>query len=419
MSPNSARRTGLSLVLAQVVGQACLLLAVPVYSRLVSVPEVGVFQVATAVAALLQPLATLRLEFTIPASRSPRTARNRARLGYTSAAVTALVLGAISVVCHVLTVGDAGDTALAAAVLVLASGWTIVDNAILMRRSAFRALAVRNVSAGFLAAVLQLAASFLLPGSLSLALAVLVGRGVAIVCTRPPHASDVGGVDEERLTDGEQVFAWRGSALSIGAGLVTGGAMQSLLLVTGALFGQVGAAQLGMAQRVTATPTSLVAQAMSQLVAGRAAEIVRTERPELAAFTRRWTGRLLVSAVLLGAGIAVAGPLLAVPVLGPRWASAGVLVAVLAAPLCLVFVTTPLMPLLIMVRREGTLLALNAFRLTLILITTVVTGLVTRDLLITASATAVVWTLSYATSLLTLLREARRWDRSHPASSGS
>ncbi len=384
-----------------------MLSVVPVYSRTIPVFDVGIFQIATAVALIAQPIATMRLEMITPATRSLGLVRSRTRLAYlvsSGLAVAAMMTGFGLWLTH--SVG--ADLLVGAGLLLLGYAWIAIDNAVMLRLGELGPLAWRNALAGLLAAILQLTAALWLPSAVALAGAVVLGRAVAILLTyrpRPPAWY------EDRPAIDDDSFGVERAFPAILAGVVTASALQGLMLTVSVIFGPLGSAQLGMAQRIAGTPTSLVGQGLSQIVAARGSAIIRARSGVLESFVRSTSLRLCALAAIVCATLIVLGPLLAVPVLGPEWETAGTLIAVLAAPLSMYLVLVPTMPIMIMIKRERLLLILNSFRLFAIVLATTVAGLLTRELLLTAAITATVWVIAYLLSLASLGLAARRWDR--------
>ncbi|WP_431778159.1 lipopolysaccharide biosynthesis protein [Microbacterium aurantiacum] len=383
-----------------------MLAVVPVYSRTVEVYEVGIFQIATAIALIAQPLVTMRLEMITPATKSLVLAKRRTKRAYVVSATAGVGAVLAGILLRPLDLAT-GELLLSAGLLILAYAWIATDNAMLIRLGLLKALAWRNAVAGVLAAALQLAAALWLPSAVALAAAMLLGRGVAILITRGrgPERTE----QEDDASD-DADFGPARAVPAMLAGVVTAGALQSLMLTTSVIFGPLGSAQLGMAQRIAGTPTSLVGQGLSQAVAARASEIVRARSPQLNPYIKRVTLRLVAIALMVGAGLAVLGPLLAVPVLGPEWATAGTLIAVLSPPLALFLVLVPTMPVMVLIHRERMLLALNVVRLVAIVGATAIAGALTGQLVATAAVTSGVWSASYLLSLLVLMSLSRKWD---------
>jgi O-antigen/teichoic acid export membrane protein len=389
------------LLLGQVTGQLCLVAAVPVLTRLVSPAEMGLFQVAAAVAVVLQPAATLCHEFRIPVADSPGAVAGLRRSGLRVLVAVVVLCVAVAPAAGLLGATDPATVALTTGLLLLAYGGTVLDNAVLIRQERRGALAVRNLLSGVLGAGLQIAAGAVLGSAVALGVAVLVGRLVAIALTRAPVPHGDASVPDRPARD---------TLLAVGAQSIWVLSMQTLTLLTTPFFGVVAAGYVGLAQRIAGAPTALVGQALAQVAQSLLAPHVRAPDGQL----RRTVLRQM--AVLGGAASAVAAVLI---VLAPRWAGTllgeeyalvGTVTAILAVPFALQITTAPLTPLLIMVDREALLFRLQVARALVALGAVVGGAAVTGDFLATCVLYAVGETVSYAACLVVVLREAARRD---------
>ncbi|MCU1513646.1 MAG: Polysaccharide biosynthesis protein [Microbacteriaceae bacterium] len=401
------RAGGRNLILGQIIGQGALVAVVPVLTRMVDVSAVGTFQIATAIALILQPIATLRLEFVIPSTRSGALAIRRVNLGYLVCIGLSALLALAGLFDAMVTHLFAPEVVFGGAAILLAYGWMSLDNALLIRRGAIGRLAWRNALSGVIAALLQLAAAFFWPVSIALSLSLLVGRLVAIALTRGRAEVD----DDGGNGTPDQSFSFGRSLKAVASGVIANGSMQALLVTGSALFGHFAAGQLGVAQRISGTPTVFLGQSLSQLLSARAAPIIRDGTRGLTAAMWAVTSKLLVVSVLAGAALAILGPILAVPILGENWQLAGTIMACLALPLCLQVTVSSVTPVFVMLGKEGALLWQQVGRFVAVTVATIVVGTITGDIILTCLTAAALWTAGYLLNIGVFFAITREWDR--------
>ncbi len=389
------------VLLGQVVGQLCLVAAVPVLTRLVVPAEMGLFQIAAAVAVVLQPAATLCHEFRIPVAEAPGAVAGLRRAGLAVLAATTALCVAVALGAWLLGAGGAAVVALTSGLLLLAYGGTVLDNAVLIREERRSALAVRNLLSGVLGAGLQVAAGVLVGSAVALGAAVLAGRMVAIAVTR--SRAPRGEPDRVHLSV-------RDSLVTVGAQSIWVLSMQTMTLLTAPFFGVVAAGYVGLAQRIAGAPTGLVGQALAQVAQSLLAPHVRAPRGGLRRAVLRQMAVLGGGASVIAGVLIVAAPRWAGTLLGEQYAAVGTVTAVLAVPFALQITTAPLTPLLIMVDRQGVLFRLQVVRALVALAAVAGGALVTGDFLTTCLLYAIGETACYSACLVAVLREAGGLD---------
>jgi O-antigen/teichoic acid export membrane protein len=353
-----ATSRGRTLILGQLLGQAAQLAVVPVLSRAFPPSEYGHLQTATAIAVLLLPVATLRLEFMIPV-RSWEDAVAMTRLGYATS-VGAGALCGLAAVLAAVTGSEAWQQVLTmVAVVLCAQAWIILDNAWLIRDGELNRLGARNAIAGTATAALQLAvAHFDLP-IVYLALAMFAGRLIAAAVTfrrRPTTPEPDRPIRSDPYTLGR-------ATSTIAAGILSSASVQSLLLFCAALMGPAEAGIVGMALRIAGLPVVLIGQSLSQYVQAKTA--TKLDREQLGPLVRQLSGQLSILGLVTAVPMLLLAPLVATPLLGNEWQGTGTVIALLAVPLGLQVVMSPLAVLFITLNRSSQLLALQTFRLVL------------------------------------------------------
>lgn len=403
----AGRRSATTMIVGQLIGQLSLVVAIPILTRIFTPAEMGVYQIATAVALILQPLASLRLEFYIPLVPDQHVLRRYIRIGYLSTSAVALVAAIVGLLLLSTGNATAAETATMVGFIIAAYAWMNLDNARLIRTGEHGRLALRNAVSGLLAAGLQLVAAVFLHSVLALAVAILIGRAISILATRPRS----GGVAASQTGTSAPALTPRRIALAVGSGVVWTASMQAITIVSGSTFGTAASGYVGVAQRVAGAPIALIGQALSQIVQGGAAAAIRANKPTVALILRKQVVRLGGVAVLMAVALIVLAPLLAVPVFGPGWETAGTVTAILAVPMSLQLIVAPITPLLPMLAREGLLFSLQLMRLLLVVVVCGAMIASGAGLIATCIAFAIVTTVAYAIMVSVLLVVARGHDR--------
>jgi O-antigen/teichoic acid export membrane protein len=407
MNEAPRRRASIELISGQVIGQLSLIVVIPLLTRQFDPAEFGWFQLAMAVALVLQPVATLRAEFVIPTFENEQSARRLYFLALCSTLGLACASGSAALVA--LLAGDVDQSVLwvMTGILLVAAAWTVVDNSRLIRAQRTRPLAIRNALAGLLAAGLQVIVALVGWGIVGLALALLFGRIIAIALTWVPRVSPV---NSAPALPERNPYTVRRAGLSISSGLAASASAQTITLATGAMLGAQESAYVSVAQRMAGAPLTLLGQGLGQALQSRVAPAIRQRTGNVVALLRRQVLTLSVVAVGAATAIAILAPALAEPVLGKGWQPAGVVTAVLAPALALQLLTGPLMPVLPMLGKESLLFATQVLRLGLVVVATVWAGISTASMIGMAIAYSAASVAGYMLMLLVVMRAARAFD---------
>jgi O-antigen/teichoic acid export membrane protein len=384
---NARRGSAWLLVIGQVIGQLGMLIALPVITRSYSPHEVGLYQIANAIALIVQPIASWRYEFIIPSAHTEWGARRFARLGNRSVAIVGSAALGLAALAYSFGSQDLAVVAGMVAPLVIAYATLAVDNAVLIRRGHTRRLASRNFLSGMLGGGFQIVVAATSLPLFLLAVAVLLARVTAILVTRTPwRPTDVDSAPEITYTPSRALP-------TVLSGVVSNAAVNALPLVVPATGSTAGAGYAGTAQRIAAAPASFIGQALGQIVQTNVAPLVRSRQPRVKSAVLAFIRKASVPVLGVAIALAIGGPLLAEPVLGPGWQPAGVMLAMLALPYSLQLLVSPINPVLVMINRERVLLAMQLIRLVLSVSSALTVGL------LTGSAYLVVATFSIATVL--------------------
>lgn len=392
-----------ALIVGQLIGQLALLIAIPFLTRLLSPSEMGLYQVGFSLALILQPVATLRQELVIPFGSVDEVRRHRL-IGLSSTLGLCFLVIIAGLVAMMLNTPNVAVTAMCTALILGSLGIIYVENAYLIRCGAKRRLALRNLIGGVVAAFLQICAALIFGSAIAIAFALLIGRvvaaGVTVVkVSVPPGSSEVRRARPQRPVS------------SILSAMIASASSQAVIVGSVISMGAASGAQVAIAQRIAATPSSLVGQALMQVSLSSAAPLIREGRSGLTSQLRAQTLRIASFASLLTLLLAVFGPLLAEPILGPAWSQAGVLIAIFAVPLGLTLVALPATTLLIPLGRERTLMMLQAIRLLSILGALGISAYFLENIVLVSACTAIVWTLAYIPLMAVAFRAALSHDQ--------
>lgn len=381
--------------------------AIPFLTRLYGPAEIGEYQIALALALILQPAATLRYEYVIPVTFSSSLVRRAVRNSLLSLLISVTFVAILGLILILAGNQTAGSSALMTSVLLSIYSWIAIDNALLVRAGALERLGARNLLSGSVSAVLQVGLALLLPIAWTLVVGVAAGRLVSIVLTQKRQASMMAVGDGLDTTS----YTGRRMAATIGSSLLANASTNSLVLLTGTSLGTQSAGHAAMAQRVAGTPASLVSQGLAQVVQVTASRSIAARDGSLWRSLMRVFTRLALASGVVGILILIFGPILAVPVLGPAWEPVGAILAILAPTFALQLIVSPLTPVLVMIHEERALLIQNALRLTVVGCSTAAAAVLSSDLVWTATAYAISMIGMYLLQLATIARLVRRYDK--------
>lgn len=399
-------RGTLLLVGGQALGQASMLAVVPLLTRAYGPSVLGLYQVAMAVATTAQPALTLRAEFVLPAFAFDRNAAVLMRRGLQTTLGVSAATATVGLGLGMAGFQTPAEVCVMTGFIAAALGLTVLDNALLIRRGARGRLAARNAIAGVVTALLQFGLIVLGLPIVYVAVALLIGRIVGIVCTRRAR-------DRWDLEDGgvePRPYTWRRASLAVGSGVAASATGQAMTASAGPLFGASASGFVGVAQRVAGTPIGLLGQGLSQALQTQSAPLIRAQRAGLTRLVTRQILALSVISAALAAAVILLAPPLAVPVLGAGWEEAGRVTAVLAVPIAFQLLIGPLMPLLPMLGHERLLFMLQLVRLAVAITAIFITAGLSGSLLWTAAAYGAGTVLGYLLMIVVLIRQTRRFD---------
>lgn len=371
--PRSRAARGVAtLVGGTAAGQAVVILASPIITRLYSEAQLGALRFYMALITFVGVVVTLRLELAVPLPNEDRVAAHLLVLGVLvvlpiSLLGTAIVwsLGSqgllgrafaeVLPILWVLPVGAAG-----AGFYAMLSSWAV-------RRHRYSTLATTRFAQGSGLVVSQVLFGWMGIGAVGLALADAVGRSAGIVrlvrdvLLERTHLGPIrwAGIFAalKRYRNFPLISTW--SAL-----INTAGFSVPLMLFAN----YCGAHVLGfvaLVERVLDAPKTLIGQAVSQVFVSEGARLAASDPQELRHFFRK----LLVRQAMIGLVpliiVLAAGPILFGLVFGPRWATAGEYARVFAFMSYAAFLAWPFSLTLTMLEHQKVQFAWDVGRLIL------------------------------------------------------
>lgn len=335
------------LIAGTVFGQAIMLLATPILTRVYGPEAFGSLGVFTSIVALLQVGATLQFHLAIPLPQNDSRAAKVAVLSF-----LVLVIFVIAIVLLLLVFGDQIFTALSLdsiqryawllpVTLLLSSSYDIVSYWA-VRNKDFDTIAGTRIVQSAASVIAQVSLSFL--GSVGLVVGHVVSRatglsrlGLQFLRSLRELRQFLRGVPGSLVEVGKEykqfpIYSTWNSFLN------TAGRQLPAVILTG-FFGPASAGVYYLANRVLLTPISLIAQATGKVFIANAPEAER--RGELGLLIAAIQAQLVrVYCLPLGVFLLIA-PELFRTVFGEEWADAGRMAQVLVPWLFLVGLTNP------------------------------------------------------------------------------
>ncbi|MEV8218581.1 glycosyltransferase [Microbacterium sp. NPDC077391] len=378
-------------------------------SRLVPVSELGTYQIALAIALALQPVATLRVDFALPGVASDFMAWRIQRRGYAAGFAILLVAAATATVLALAGIPRAAEIATYAGVLTVAYSWLAIDGGRFIRTQDLDALATRNLVSGLAAAVFQCILVIFIPTAAALTCAIVAARFLAVGLSRM-KARARRPLEASRRDDTDP-YPTRRMITTVTTSLLDTLTLQSFVFVPGAVLGASAAGYMGMTQRITTSPASMIVGGLGQVAQARVSQALRGSNETILAALMPTVLRLGTISLAAGLAVAFIAPPLVVPVLGESWAPLESLLPITAPALALQLLSLTLVPVGILLAAQKSLLALNVVRLAVVVGGTAITATLTQNLLIAAVWWSISTSAGYCIQLLIIVTSAYRTDR--------
>lgn len=377
--------------------------ATAVMTRLYSPTEFGTFSVLLALVMGMSAVAAVRLEVAVPLPTEEGEARAVLRVGFLAVAAVTITLLLSTFIIPPLWAAvpaDGQPWLWAIPVLLVPVGTFQLLNAWALRHGRFVAIARRTILQAGATAAIQVVAGLVglgngglvwgyFAGQAAGALSLLVGSGLRSKTT------------DQRVSSGYALRRYRRFPLILApAGLLNSFGLNAPVLLVGNLYGAQAAGFFGLAARVLAVPTVLVAQATAQVFTSELAQLKRNAEPGALELFHRTSRNLAIAGTAVAVIIATTGPIAFEVVFGSDWEAAGHLARALAVMIGVQIVGYPVSQALIVYERSALQLCWDASRLAAVAATFV--GMHQHGSTLTESALAYsgVMTAFYAISWL-------------------
>lgn len=357
-------------------GQALLVIASPLLTRLYAPEDFGTLAVYTSILGIISVVASLRYELAIPLPEKDEEAVNILVLSLGIVIVMSLLVG-----LGIWVLGDqivlwVNAPALKPFLWLLPLGVCTVGtyqvfNYWAVRKQAFGRIARTRVNQGLGTVLTQIGLGFLKLGPLGLLIGHIVGQGAgtttlaALVYREDKQALETVSLREVRH------MAWRYQRyplLSSLSGLINSAGLQLPALLLASFYGLQVAGWFTLGQRVIGVPMSLVGQAVSQIYLGEAAQRARQNPGSLHSLFLKAAHRLLLLGIVPLGVLALSGPWLFAWIFGDSWRDAGTYMQILSLMFLIQFVVVPLSQTLNILERQAWQLGWDVGRLLLVMI---------------------------------------------------
>ena len=414
------------LVGGTALGQALVMLASPILTRVYSPADFGVLAIYTAVLAVITIVSAMRYEITLPMAKDEQTASNLMTLGLL------IILVVSSLVA--LGVWVAGETMAGwinaeelrpylwlLPVGVLGGGVYRVLSCWAIRKEIYGSIARTRLTQSVSMIVTQVGLGLVKAGPLGLLLGWIAGQSggsgalgsVALRIERETlRQVSFTGMREAGRRYLKLVLFSSGSAI-VGALVV---AVPPVFFA--ASYGLAVAGAFALGQRVMAAPMELIAGSMSQVYWSDASRLAREEPAELRRLFIRTVLRLSAVGGLPILVIALASPWVFSLVFGSSWREAGVFLQVLAPMLMIQFVYNGLAGTLEVIERQDLIVVTSASRLLLALAGMALAVVLDTSALVAVALLGAAGFGGYLTYCVACWRALSRWHADSTGAAG-
>lgn len=398
-----------------IVGQASVLLATPLLTRIYTPSEIGALVLGTTIVSILGTTAAMRIDSLIPLPSEEAEAAGIIRLGISAAMGVSLltyVIGLPMLIVNDERIGTAGiliEYWHWVALGVLGVALYEVVTGFLLRTKNVKSMGIRGAVQGLGQSGVQIIGGVAALGGQALLAGLPTGRLLACLPSIPLLVKYTRGATRQR-----HILKWHYKYLqksAIGV-LVNASAQQLPILVLGVILGSYAVGLLGMAVRLLAVPTTVLGQAVSRAFQSDAARLIREGRGGLAPLARQTFYSLTILSLLPYAVVALVAPRLFELLLGAEWRGAGEMARVLVPGLWVQFAVSPVSRLLLLLRRPGVQIIIDLVRTLLSVGVPVLVWNLGAGLQGTLLSLSLVMALSYLGMWLLVRWQAMTWDAS-------
>ena len=335
----------LTLVAGTAGAQALTLLAAPILTRLYSPASFGAFTYMFSVAAVIGSVASFGFELAVPLAGKISDAQKLIRMAVGAATGTA-ILTALIVVLFPEALSQAANFnvmpwALWVPFLVLFSAWFVVLSEAAVRQRAYTAIATRTLSQNVGTVGGQLLLATVTRTAAGLLTGQLFGRLFGIVSLARKSMGLIRRPGRGGYRETLRAY-WRFPIVFAPTAILNTLGLQLPLILLSAWFGIEAAGFLGVAQRITMMPASLIGVAVGQVFTGELTARLRANQRDNRRLYLRVSARLGLFGALITLALLILPPWIFPLVLGSKWAEAGLYAQAMAFAVGLGFMASPM-----------------------------------------------------------------------------
>lgn len=396
-------------------GQAIVLLASPLLTRLYAPEDFGVLGVFSAILYLIGFAVCLRYELAIPLADNDATMVNLMAVAGLAALLVSTLTGFV-----LLAFGRPLMDWLDAPSLLpwlwllppslLAMGAFNILNHWAIRRQAFGRITRTKLAQGIGQALVPAVVALGISGPFGLLAGQIVGQvagfGTHARAFLRQERSLLQMVGMRPMCAAAALYG-RLAAYGASGALLSGGSRLLPALLVAALHGMTVAGLFVLTQRVVAAPARLLGAAVAQVYLSEAPRLAREDRSAMVRLFSRTTWRLVALAGAILAVLLVTGPPLFGLVFGAVWTEAGNYARLLAPMYLAQLVVSPISQTLTVINRMDLLLFWEAGRLAAVLLVFAAAAKLAWPPLLTLGCLSAAGTLAYAILFLVILRMLR------------
>lgn len=361
MASGRLKRAVLKLAIGTAAGQAIVVVAAPILTRLYSPSEFGVYGIFLAIIGIVGVASTLRYEFAFPIVEDEKSVSALAVLSATFVLLVSAATFLVAVLLWKHLEIAFSISAFRGYLWTLPLGVASVGLLSIMslwatREERFKTLAWSRVSQGVGVVAVQLGSAALGATNIGLLIGDVAGRVISSThIARHFYRQQLRYIAQIRLQDIRSLILRfrKFPALSAPAALFNNLGLRLPVLLLGSLYGIEAAGLFMLSQRIVGTPVTLLSQSISKVYASELGRRLRGDRSTLKPLFLKTTARLasysfipaIVLAFIAPAGFAIA--------FGPSWYSAGEYARVMMLMLACRLVDGSVSLTLTMLERQG------------------------------------------------------------------
>ena len=355
-------------------GQAIVMLAAPVLTRVYTAEHFGYLALYTSIVALVAVVGALRYQVAIPLPEDDIDGlalvvlSSLVTVATTVLATTAIVLGGPAFL-ELLGVTRIAPYVWLVPLGLMGTGAHQILSYWAIRLGAIRALATTKIAQGAALAVAQIGFGIVGLGAMGLMMGDALGRAAGSI-TLARRTLGARSVDARTLAARIPAVAARYRRfplLSAGSSLLNSAGLQLPPILLLAAYGPEAAGLFAFTVRIVGVPLQLIGTSVSQVYTGEAAGAAREGGGGVMDLYRTTAGRLALVATPIAGALALFGPALFAWVFSESWRTAGAYAQALAPMLFLQMIASPLSQTLNVLERQDLQLGWDAARLIVVI----------------------------------------------------